>query len=107
MTDQAHHVYLDQLKHNTDILQLCRTTHSALLGCAAGISGLSGLHGFYLYAGSSTLISAVLWAIKTGGKPSRYLLGSGSDVWTFGVVDGLLSYVLFWTMAYNLVHVYE
>ncbi|CAB4374276.1 unnamed protein product [Rhizophagus irregularis] len=71
----------ENIVHNVKTITFIRSSMSAITGSAAGILGLTGYSGVYFR--------------------------NGSDVWTEGVFGGLFSYVLFWTLLYGIVHVYD
>ena len=73
-------------------------------GCASGIMGLTGLVGFIVFFISSFLMSAALYLMMD--RDPRPYFKSGSDVLTDGVMPGIMSYILFWTLFYDVVHIY-
>ncbi|ORX91544.1 ER membrane protein complex subunit 6 [Basidiobolus meristosporus CBS 931.73] len=91
---------------NTRTLTYCRSGISAVTGSAAGILGLTGYTGFVFYLVTAFISSGIIWALMTDFKPELYFKKS-RDVWIEGVFGGLFSYVLFWTLMYGIVHVYE
>ncbi|RKP11158.1 Rab5-interacting protein-domain-containing protein [Thamnocephalis sphaerospora] len=91
---------------NQRTLTYCRSFFSAVSGSAAGILGFTGLHGFYFYVVTSAIMSGLIWSLKTSGQPTRYFRSAREAVWD-GVLGGLFSYVLFWTLLYGIVHVYD
>ena len=86
--------------------QVLTRTHaqtSLILGLGAGILALSAWQGFLFYLvgyAAVTLCLLVKTEDITGSKHWR----SGFDVWTQEVFNGLLSFVLAWTLSYALVH---
>jgi hypothetical protein len=75
-------------------------------GTAAGILGLESLYGFLFYFVCSLLLSIILFVVKTGMNPGKYL-PTNDMIWTFGVFGNLSSYVLFWVLAFGVVNIYE
>jgi len=104
-SDDSRYV-LAHVMQNQRVITYCRSCFSAVSGSAAGILGLTGLHGFYFYVVSTIIMSGLLWLLKTGGQPLRYFRSASEVVWD-GVMGGLFSYVLFWTLLYGIVHVYD
>lgn len=49
------------LRQNASVLEYCRTSMSALSGCAAGILGLTGLQGFLFYFITAFLLSVSIF----------------------------------------------
>ncbi|KND02308.1 uncharacterized protein SPPG_02783 [Spizellomyces punctatus DAOM BR117] len=94
------------LRNNAGVLQYARSSLAFISGAAAGILGLEGwLHGFLFYVASSLVLSLILW-LKTGFNPKRYF-PTPDMLWVHEVAGNAFSYLLFWTLAYGLVHVYD
>lgn len=84
---------------------LCsRTFMSIIGGVIAGILGFTGLTGFIFYFLIMTVTSVGLIA-KTGFTVYSYF-DSWSQIILDGFLGGLLSFVLFWTFAYDIVHIF-
>lgn len=92
------------LQNNHGILNYCRTATAAISGCVAGVLGLYGFHGFFFYFFSSVLMSVLLVG-KAQFNWQKFFLSSW-DIWSTGVLGGTLTYILFWTFLYGMVHVY-
>lgn len=92
---------------NLRVLDYCRSAGSAILGLAAGILGLENWAGFIFYALGSLFFSVLLLGVKGKAQPSLYFKGGALEMGWEGVLGGLLSFVLFWTFSYGLVHVYD
>ncbi|KAJ3111833.1 ER membrane complex subunit 6 [Phlyctochytrium bullatum] len=79
---------------------------AAVAGAAAGILGFQGISGFLFYFAASALMSLALVALPAKFQPAKYF-----PMWwmilTHEVFGSLFSYVLFWTLVYGLVHVYD
>ncbi|KAI8339826.1 transmembrane protein 93-like protein [Blakeslea trispora] len=101
----AHKYIQPHVMHNARQLQFIRSCFAAIAGSAAGILGLSNLFGFLFYAMSWVVLSALL-LIKTGGSKTYFVHGY-RDVVLDGALGGLLSYILFHTLLYGLVHLYQ
>lgn len=82
-----------------------RTFVSILGGCCCGILGLTNWSGFMFYLLTSLLTAVVLIA-KIGGLDVKSHFVSINNVTIDGFVAGLMSYVLFWTLLYDIVYVY-
>ncbi|KAH6572387.1 hypothetical protein BASA50_007045 [Batrachochytrium salamandrivorans] len=104
--EQAPQLSGDCLKYNFKSIDYARSSLALFSGAAAGILGLQGLYGFLFYLVVSLGMSLSYYFYTTGMKPAVYLPTS-AQVWTQGVFTNLSSYVLFWTLAFGLVHVYE
>ena len=94
------------VRNNTLTIQYARSSLAAIAGAAAGILGLQGLAGFLFYILASAIMSALLYLYSARLSPKTYF-ARPATVWTAEVGGNLFSYVLFWTLAYGLVHIYD
>ena len=92
------------VRFNENSLEQCRTSVSALSGCVAGIIGLTSYKGFLFYGFSMLLLSVMIFVFIR--KEHRKFFTSLNHVFVNGFLNGLLTYVLFWTFLYGMVHVY-
>ncbi|KAF5452221.1 hypothetical protein F2P56_027247 [Juglans regia] len=94
----------ENLQSNMKTIYYSRTFLSIIGGVIAGILGFTGLTGFILYFLIMAITSAGLIA-KSGFSIHSYF-----DSWNRVVLDGffsgLMSFVLFWTFAYDIVHIF-
>ncbi|KAI8588204.1 Rab5-interacting protein-domain-containing protein [Geranomyces variabilis] len=94
------------LRTNMSTLQYARSSLAFVSGAAAGILGLHGwLHGFLFYLACSATLSVLLW-LRAGCQPSKFF-PTADALWLNEVSGNAFSYLLFWTLAYGLVHVYD
>ncbi|UJR10405.1 hypothetical protein I4U23_014608 [Adineta vaga] len=89
---------------NEHSLEQCRTSVSALSGCVAGILGLTSYKGFLFYGFSMFFLSFLIYSYIR--NEHRTFFTSLNHVFINGFFNGLLTYVLFWTFLYGMVHVY-
>ena len=83
-----------------------RTLIAVVVGCACGIIGMTGTTGFIAY-GVQHLIASVILLQMASWKPSDYFPQSTiQGTLISGIGDNVLAFVLFWTLAYALVHIY-
>ena len=92
------------VRFNENSLEQCRTSVSALSGCVAGIIGLTSYKGFVFYGFSMLMLSLLIFVFIR--KEHRKFFTSLNHVFLNGFLNGLLTYVLFWTFLYGMVHVY-
>lgn len=92
------------VRFNENSLEQCRTSVSALAGCVAGILGLTSYKGFLFY-GFSMFILSMLIFLFIRHEHRKFFTGL-NHVFVNGFFNGLLTYVLFWTFLYGIVHVY-
>lgn len=69
------------LRQNASVLEYCRTSMSALSGCAAGILGLTGLQGFLFYFITAFLLSVSIYF---------QILGNILHVYVFHMIINLI-----------------
>ncbi|KAI8866363.1 transmembrane protein 93 [Ramicandelaber brevisporus] len=99
--------YTPNLQHNATVLSNIHTLSTAIAGAVAGILGLSGINGFVFFGAVWLVIVAAIVGVKTeGGKLNKFFMAR-TGVLTDNAFGALLSYVLFWTLFYALVHIYE
>ncbi|GAB5585329.1 hypothetical protein Unana1_00229 [Umbelopsis nana] len=106
-SEDVHKYVQPYMAHNAKTMQFARAGLAAISGSAAGILGLKNLSGFAFYAVSWVFMSFLLLAVKTQFKPHLYFKGGAKDIFTDGLIGGLLSYILFHTFLYGLVHLYQ
>lgn len=106
--------------HNTNVLARARNLTAPMFGACAGILGLTSYTGFAFYGVTALAMWAVTLGVGTmrsgsggsgGGRErgdgvGRYVESVSSSV-TGALVGGLPSYMLFWTLFYGLVYVYD
>lgn len=92
------------VRQNMIAVNYCRTAGSVLGGSCSGVLGLTGLNGFGFYLVLSALLS-VLIRQRCGVSIETYFRDP-QMVWTDGIVGGLFTYILFWTLVYAVVHIY-
>jgi ER membrane protein complex subunit 6 len=83
-----------------------RTLLAVVVGCAAGILGLTGTAGFVAYGVQHVLGSLLLLALARW-RPADYFPGASvAGTLLGGIGDNVLAFVLFWTLLFALVHIY-
>jgi hypothetical protein len=101
MTEPA--VHIPSTIFNNQVISQLRAVYAMIAGTACGILGLTGWWGFAFYFVVMFASSLLLWW-KMGGTPLKYF---GGQPWMEGVLGNIFSYILFWTLAFSVVHVYE
>ncbi|KAL0485356.1 ER membrane protein complex subunit 6 [Acrasis kona] len=95
----------DKIAHNENIIYKCRAFGAVVFGILAGVFGLTSLWGLLVYVISSIVISIFLFA--TLPKLSiDGLFTSWMSILTGGFVQGAMTYVLVWTLAYDIVYIF-
>ncbi|KAI8888513.1 DUF786-domain-containing protein [Backusella circina FSU 941] len=101
----AHKYVQANVMHNTRQLQYIRSCFAAIAGSAAGILGLTNLNGFLFYGVSWLILSGLL--LLTRKNINKHFINGYKDIVLDGAMGGLLSFVLFHTLLYGLVHLYQ
>lgn len=95
------------IARNSRSLLRQRSLVSMVSGAMAGILGLSGINGFILYTLCSLCYSMMLYLFATKCKPHLYFKSPADSLLLHGVFGEFLTYLLFWTLVYGLVHIYD
>ena len=97
------------LTANTRCVHYVRSLMFVYSGSVSGVLGLTGLQGFgvYLFVYFVVSVALLVRMAMRGGSVDRYFLATTvpSFVWS-GVAGQLVTYILFWTLTYALVHLY-
>eukprot|EP01111_Echinosteliopsis_oligospora_P017237 TRINITY_DN73_c1_g1_i1.p1 TRINITY_DN73_c1_g1~~TRINITY_DN73_c1_g1_i1.p1 ORF type:complete len:120 (-),score=8.14 TRINITY_DN73_c1_g1_i1:32-355(-) len=94
----------DNIAHNNRIATYSQTLISLIVGVATGILSITGFAGFACYLVGYMLTSGLI-VLKMGNKTENYF----KSVYSFfmdGLSEGFLTFILFWTLAYDMVHLF-
>lgn len=109
MADQAEpkneKISMEQLMKNTQYIDKFQTVLYIAGGIISGVLGLTGLQGLLLYLLVAVVVILAL-LLKMKFSVSRYTEATLVGITTNGLSSCAMSYVLFWTLAYALVHIY-
>ncbi|KAJ7980426.1 ER membrane protein complex subunit 6-like [Quillaja saponaria] len=94
----------ENMQSNMKIIYYSRTFLSIIGGVVAGIFGFTGLEGFIFYFLLMAITS--LGLIAKAGFSTHSYFDSWNRVVLDGFLSGLMSFVLFWTFAYDIVHIF-
>mmetsp|Transcript_27755 Transcript_27755/g.55492 ORF Transcript_27755/g.55492 Transcript_27755/m.55492 type:complete len:110 (+) Transcript_27755:83-412(+) len=98
-------ISVEQLMKNNQYIDKFQTVLYISGGIISGILGLTGWKGLVLYIALALTISVAL-LLRMNFSLSKYtdadLVGLASN----GLRNYAMSFVLFWTLAYALVHIY-
>lgn len=98
---------MDKVAHNDNVVYKCKIWMSLVFGIVAGIFGYTGLSGFLFYVVVSFLIAPVLIALALPTPFSIHnTFTSWSNIVMGGFTQGLLTYILFWTISYDIVYIF-
>ncbi|KAK9896026.1 DUF786-domain-containing protein [Cystobasidium minutum MCA 4210] len=97
----------ENMQHNARSLNYVRSSISIISGILAGVIGLTSYSGFVFYLLTSILAGLVVNVCNTALRPKQYFKNGYLETATQGLAGNLMAYLLFWTLFYGLVHVYE
>ena len=97
---------LENMKHNEKVVEYVHTSMCVFAGCIAGITGMKGIQGFAFLTAVYVFTAVALWVVKLGMNVSVYFNTSVVSFLVAGVMSQALSFILFWTLSYGLVHIY-
>jgi hypothetical protein len=95
----------DALMHNMKQFELFHIVIYMSGGTIAGILGLTGLEGLYLLL-IVAVLSCVALMLRMKMKSSDYTTMSALNLMVGGVTGQCMTFILFWTCAFALVHLY-
>ena len=79
-----------------------RALTASLFGVAAGTLGLESYPGFIFYMLGTTLVSLLIYFLKTDGDAGKFFYSPRKDLWVGDMFGGVMSFVLTWTLFYGL-----
>ncbi|KAJ4345216.1 proliferating cell nuclear antigen [Didymosphaeria variabile] len=81
-------IVVTSVQHNTQAVSNIRSLTASLFGVAAGTLGLESYPGFIFYLVGSFIVSALIFALRTDGKPADYFHRPLGDLWVGDVFNG-------------------
>ena len=96
---------MELLMKNNQQLDKFQTVIYIVGGIISGILGLTGLEGLALYV-ALAIVASVALLLRMQFKVDKYTDASLIGLATNGLTTYAMSFVLFWTFAYALVHIY-
>eukprot|EP00244_Chara_vulgaris_P010988 TRINITY_DN5260_c0_g1_i1.p1 TRINITY_DN5260_c0_g1~~TRINITY_DN5260_c0_g1_i1.p1 ORF type:complete len:114 (+),score=15.37 TRINITY_DN5260_c0_g1_i1:89-430(+) len=95
---------VENIQHNQRIVYYSRMFLSIVGGCVTGILGLTGIGGILCYFITMAIATLALF-MKTGFSADKYFV-SWYALGVDGIFSGLMSFFLFWTLVYDIVHIF-
>ncbi|GAA5983425.1 hypothetical protein JCM10908_000282 [Rhodotorula pacifica] len=92
--------------NNNKALYHVKSTSACIAGAFAGLLGLTNLNGFALYFAVSLGAGALYTLVNCRAKPARYFLKSSEPILS-GTIGNCFPFILFWTLFYSLVYIYD
>lgn len=93
------------LQSNMKTMMMVKAILTVAGGIVTGILGFTGLAGFAVYAVVQA-IAVVVLLLKAGGDLGKYWQASAFSLWTGSLLEQLVTFIMFWTLAFALVHIY-
>lgn len=93
------------LQANAQAIGFVRTALAIIAGIVAGVLGLTNLWGFVAY-GAMYAVGSVAMLMRMQFDLERYFVGTAGSFVMGGIMGQLVTFLLFWTLAYALVHLY-
>lgn len=89
---------------NQHTMACARIIVSLLAGVGAGILGIENWYGIIFYIIVQLIFSALLY-IRLESNVKQYFQSTSGFVWN-GFTAGGMTFVLFWTLLYDIVYIY-
>eukprot|EP00756_Hemistasia_phaeocysticola_P001710 Hpha_TRINITY_DN11191_c0_g1::TRINITY_DN11191_c0_g1_i1::g.28262::m.28262 len=96
----------DKVQANTNALYKVRVFVASTAGLLVGVCGISGLLGFVAYAVLAYAASVYIHFVIMRQSPSEYMLPSQSLWAPGGVLGGVVTFIIMWTLAYDSAYVF-
>ncbi len=97
----------ESIAHNVQINSKTFTSLSILSGSIAGILGATDWIGLVWYCGTILVVGGVTIVFRCKNEPKRFAPESvGSAIFGQGFSGGFASFILFWTLFYNVCHLF-
>jgi len=94
----------ENIANNNRVVNFSQTLICSIAGTATGILAITGLYGFVCYFLAYVLASVFLLK-KIDFKTETYF-PSASSFWVDSISQGFMSFILFWTLSYDIVHLF-
>eukprot|EP00930_Biecheleria_cincta_P070547 TRINITY_DN58186_c0_g1_i1.p1 TRINITY_DN58186_c0_g1~~TRINITY_DN58186_c0_g1_i1.p1 ORF type:complete len:134 (-),score=23.90 TRINITY_DN58186_c0_g1_i1:50-451(-) len=102
--EEGEFLQMYNLQMNMRTMSNCRIFSGVMAGCIAGLLKIEGLAGVLVWI-VVTLLHSVMIFTKMGFSCTRYFPKS-RDVFVSQLMGGMMSFILFWTLAYDIVHIF-
>lgn len=116
--------FIENVAWNHRSIESVRSTCSCLSGSFAGILGLTNLSGIGFYLASLTITNSLILIVNwlrllvtpnsnSSSHPQSSLdnvlsnLKFGYRFWSSGLIDNAFGFILWWTLFYGSIHIYD
>ena len=97
----------ESVAHNARINSKTFTTLSILSGSVAGIVAATDIIGLVFYSATMLVVGTATLVFRCENEPKRFVPESiGSAIFAQGFSGGFASIILFWTLFYNVCHLF-
>lgn len=93
------------LQNNMRVLMFLRSLVFIVGGLGTGVLGVTGAVGFLVFVAVHLAIAGAV-AVRTGFRVEDYFPQTLREFALSGLTDQLLPFIVYWALAYTLVHVY-
>ncbi|CRH02573.1 ER membrane protein complex subunit 6, putative [Plasmodium relictum] len=93
-----------KIKHNQNSLILSKQFYGIISGITVGILGIQGIYGF-LFFFLFTIIGTLMTYFHIKSNFNSFFLKK-SDVLYGDIFSGLISFILFWTLTYDILYIF-
>ncbi|CAA9990936.1 ER membrane protein complex subunit 6, putative [Plasmodium knowlesi strain H] len=93
-----------KIKHNKNSLILSKQFYGIIGGITVGILGIQGTYGF-LFFSLFTVIGTLMTFSHIRNDFKSYFM-KPSDIFCRDFFSGLISFILFWTLSYDLIYIF-
>lgn len=91
---------MERIGYNSRSLNFCRIFVAIVSGMVSGILGFTGILGLFAFLFTTGLLSIGLYfKVSCDARP---FFKKPNDIWTEGVSQAAMSYILFWTLFYDV-----
>ena len=109
----THDLWTDAARYQGDKIMLNKQQFSKVVtfggiigGTVAGLLGLEGITGFAFYFLFYVAVVATLCGVRLGMQPGKYFRSAWDVADPSVITEGLLSYILVWTIAYASIYIF-
>ncbi|GAW83526.1 conserved Plasmodium protein, unknown function [Plasmodium gonderi] len=93
-----------RIRHNKHSLILSKQFHGIIGGITVGILGVQGIYGFLLFS-IFTMIGTLMTFSHIRADYKSFFIKK-SDIFCRDFFSGLISFILFWTLSYDLIYIF-
>jgi len=100
-------LYPENVAFNGRQLYYIKSTSLSISGSLSGILGLTNFTGFILYFLTTFFVNFLILTVNCRFNAKSFFKTGFVEVMFGGLLDNLFNFMLWWTLFYALVHVYD